>query len=197
MRNLRVEIPRKLFHILGTLSLLIPLHLWDNTAVALIMGLMLVVLFPVSALRIKNRWTGLFWKIIYLLEREENLKTVPGKQAFSLSVGIGLTALIFSKEVLEVAIITTAVYDGVATIVGLLWGKHKLPNGKSVEGSLGGIMLNSLVLSFYVPVFYSFLISVFSAFVENISSNKRWFTDDNFLIPLLTGMFCYFLFTVC
>ena len=193
MGNLKVEIPRKLFHIFGILTLLIPLQLWGSLSVALIMGFMLVVLFPISIFKIKSRWTYLFWKVIEFLEREENLKTVPAKQAFSLAAGIGLTALLFSEEVVEMVIVTTAVYDGTATIIGLIWGKHKLPNGKSLEGTIGGVLLNSLFLSFFVPVYYSLITSIFSAVVENLSSRKRWYTDDNFLIPILTGMFLYFL----
>ncbi|SNZ02301.1 Dolichol kinase [Persephonella hydrogeniphila] len=190
MRNLRVEIPRKLFHILSILSLLIPLYLFGKFSISVLMGLMVLFLLPVSYLKIKNSLTSWYWKIIQLVEREENIKKLPARQAFSLATGMFISSVIFDVKILQICIVSTAVYDGVATIVGLLWGKHRLPNGKSVEGSIAGVVLNTVFLLPFTDLFYSLLVSFFTSVIENISDSKKWYLDDNLLIPIGVGIFC-------
>ncbi|WP_457635448.1 diacylglycerol/polyprenol kinase family protein [Persephonella sp.] len=193
MSNLRLEIKRKIFHIFSILLLLIPLYLFGKFSVAVIMFFMVVFLFPISFFRIRNIFTLWFWKIIDLVERKENIKVLPARQAFSLAVGILITSLVFDEKILQISIISTAVYDGFATIIGLLIGKHKFPWGKSLEGTLGGILFNTLALSMVIPVEYAFIISLFVAVVENLSRSDVWFLDDNLLIPVFTGLFSWFL----
>ncbi len=193
MSNLRLEIKRKIFHIFSILTLLLPLYMFGKYSVAIIMFFMIVFLFPVSFFRIKNVFTLWFWKIIDLVERKENIKVLPARQAFSLAVGFLITSLVFDEGILQICIISTAVYDGFATIIGLLTGKHKFPWGKSLEGTLGGILFNTLALSMVIPVEYAFIISLFVAVVENLSRSDVWFLDDNLLIPVFTGLFSWFL----
>jgi len=189
MRNLRVEIPRKLFHLGATLLLLIPLYLFGRFGVAVVCGLLLIILVPVAYGGIRNRLTAPFWSAIDRLEREENMEILPGKQAFALAGGMLIASLLFDEGTLAVCITTTAVYDGFATIIGLKFGRHKLPTGKSVEGTLGGIVLNTVFLLPFTELGYAVLISLFAGFVENLASWKRWYLDDNFLLPLFVGAF--------
>lgn len=193
MSNLRLEIKRKIFHIISILSLLVPLYIFGKFSVAGIMLFMIVFLFPVSFFRIKNIFTLWFWKIIDVVERKENIKVLPARQAFSLSVGILITSLIFDERILQISIISTAVYDGFATIIGLLIGKHKFPWGKSLEGSVGGILFNTAALSMIIPVEYALTVSLFVAVVENLSRSDVWFLDDNLLVPIFTGLFSWIL----
>ena len=192
MRNLRLEISRKIFHIVSILLLLVPLYLWGRFSIAILMTFMLVVIFPISYFKIKNRFTLWFWQIIEWVERDKNLK-MPARQAFSLAIGMLISSLIFDEKILQISIISTAVYDGFATIFGLLFGKHKFPWGKSLEGTLGGVVLNAMALTLIIPINYAVIISIFIALVENFSNSNKWFLDDNLLIPVLSGVCSYFL----
>ncbi len=197
MRNLRLEISRKIFHIVSILLLLVPLHLWGRFSITILMAFMLVVIFPISYFKIKNRFTLWFWQIIKWVERDKNLK-MPARQAFSLAIGILISSLIFDEKILQISIISTAIYDGFATIFGLLFGKHKFPWGKSLEGTIGGILFNTAALMWVIPMKYALLISIFVALVENFSSSDKWFLDDNLLIPILTGIFIkFFIHQIC
>ncbi len=188
---MKTELLRKIFHIISIASLLIPLELFGKYSITVLMGLMLLIFFPIAFFRIKNPVTYIFWKILDYVEREENWKTLPAKQAFSLAIGLILVSLFFDEKILKIAILTTAVYDGFATIFGKLFGKHKIPfTKKSVEGTVGGIIINALVLSFIIPFYESFLVSIFAAFIELFANSKRWFLDDNFLIPVSVSLFC-------
>ena len=192
MRNLRLEISRKIFHIVSILLLLVPLYLWGRYSITILMALMLVVIFPISYFKIKNRFTLWFWQIIKWVERDKNLK-MPARQAFSLAIGMLISSLIFDEKILQISIISTAVYDGFATIFGLLFGKHKFPWGKSLEGTLGGVVLNAMALTLIIPINYAVIISIFIALVENFSNSNKWFLDDNLLIPVFSGVCSYFL----
>ncbi len=157
------------------------------------MTLMLTVLYPVSKYRVKNKLTFLFWRILEFVEREENLKTLPARQAFSLSLGLIITSLLFDEKIVEIAIISTAIYDGFATIGGKLFGKTKLINNKTLEGSIIGIIANTLALMFIVDFYTALLISIFVSFIELFSTSKNILDDDNFLIPVCVGIFCFIL----
>jgi len=186
---MRLELLRKIFHIVSILLLLVPLKLFGKFSVTILMFLMLLIFFPISYFRIKNKLTYPFWKLLEYVERQQNWETIPGKQAFSLAVGLIIVSLLFSEKELEVAIISTAIYDGVATIIGKLSGKHKIPfTKKSVEGTVAGIIINSLFLLLILPVWKSIFISVIVALVELMAKSERWYLDDNILIPIVSAI---------
>ncbi len=187
---MKIEILRKLFHILSISFLIVPLEIFGKTGIITLMGIMLLIFLPVSYFRIKNPLTYPFWKLLEFVEREENWKTLPGKQAFSLAVGLIIISLFFDKETVKIAILTTAVYDGFATIIGKLFGKHKIPfTKKSIEGTFGGILFNTLVLSFFIPAGKAFLVSIFASLVELFGNSKKWYLDDNILVPVFVSLF--------
>ncbi len=186
---MRLELLRKIFHIVSILLLLVPLKLFGKFSITILMFLMLLIFFPISYFRIKNKLTYPFWKLLEYVERQQNWETIPGKQAFSLAVGLIIVSLIFSEKELEVAIISTAIYDGVATIVGKLSGKHKIPfTKKSVEGTVAGIIINSLFLLLILPIWKSIFISVIVASVELMAKSEKWYLDDNILIPIVSAV---------
>ncbi len=187
---MRLELLRKLFHIVSILSLLIPLQLFGKKSISLLMFLMLLVFFPVSYFRIKNRLTYPFWKLLEYVEREQNWKTLPGKQAYSLALGLLIVSLLFDEKTLQVSIISVAVYDGIATIAGKIFGKHTIPyTRKSIEGTLSGLIANIFFLTLIIPLWKSIFISVIAAISEIFANSKRWYLDDNFIIPLSVALF--------
>lgn len=103
----------------------------------------------------------------------------PGKGAFYFTASALFCVLIFESAVSVPAILSLAVLDGAATLVGLRWGRHRITNGKSVEGSAGGVLVNTLVLLFLLPPLAAISASVAAGIVELISP-----VDDNLTIPV-------------
>ncbi|ACO03626.1 MAG TPA: hypothetical protein DEP48_06330 [Persephonella sp.] len=191
--EVKKEIYRKVFHIVSTLSMIIPVEIFGKYSVSIIMAVMLLSLIPISYFRIRNIFTDWYWKIIDLVERERNIRIMPARQAFSLSVGLLIVSLFFSEEILKISIVSVAVYDGFATITGILFGKHKiLGTKKSVEGVIGGFIPNFIALLFLLDPFNALSVTVFTAFIELLSSDRRWFLDDNLTIPLSVAFFSVF-----
>ncbi len=192
------ELLRKTFHILSILALLIPLQIFGKYSLSFLMAFMLLIIFPIAYFRIKNPLTSIFWKILDFVERDYNFETLPGRQAYSLALAILIVSLLFPEKVVTISIISIAVYDGFSTIFGMLFGKHKVSIGKfktkkSYEGFLGGILMNTIALSFVVPVYQALLISILAGIVELFSSDKKWYLDDNLTVTISVAVFSYFL----
>jgi len=189
------EILRKLFHIFSILALLIPLELFGKYSITILMLLMILIFYPISSFKIKNRFTKPFWILLNFIERDENLKNFPAKQAFSLGLSLVIVSIFFDKRILEISIISLAVYDGIATIAGKLFGKIKLINNRTLEGTIAGIIANTIALNFILNPFTALLISIFTALIEIFSSGKALLKDDNFTIPVGVAFFSWILFS--
>ena len=187
------ELSRKLFHIISILFLLIPLYTCGNYCLASILAFFVMVFFIISKFKIKNHLTNLYWLLLDKIERDENLKSLPAKQAFSLALSLILISLIFPREIIAISIITLAIYDGFSTIGGKLFGKTKLINNRTLEGALIGIIANTLVLMRFIGFGNALLVSVFAALLEMFSRPDSIFTDDNFTIPIGTALLVYLL----
>ena len=199
MVDLKIEIPRKLFHVFAGLLYLIPLFLCGKLCVAFLSAIATTVATFVFYFRIRNFFTYPLWFLINKLERKENLEHFPGRQAVAMNFGIFISSVLFSEKTLLAVIITLAVYDGFATIFGLLFGKHKIGYGKfklkkTYEGLFGGLIANVLVLSLFFSLKEAFLFSAIAGIVEIFSNSKKLILDDNLLIPVLTGLFIEFIY---
>ncbi|NPA51865.1 MAG: hypothetical protein GXO22_03120 [Aquificae bacterium] len=199
MADLKKEIPRKLFHIVSGLSFLVILELFGKEGVLITSAVGIAVGVGVFYFGVRNWLTNILWFFIDKMEREDNLKTFPGRQAVGSLIGIFISGILFNEDVLKIVIITYSVYDGFATIFGLLFGKHKIGFGKyrlkkSYEGFLGGVIVNTLALLFVLPFKEAFIFSLVGGIFELFSSSKKLYLDDNIIVPLGTGIFAQFIY---
>lgn len=192
---MKKEIYRKLFHIVSILLLLIPLNIFGKYSITILMILMLVIFYPISRYKIKNKLTEPFWILLEFIERKENLETLPAKQAFSLALGLIIVSLLFDKNITTISIICLAIYDGVATIVGRFFGKVEIINKRTLEGTTAGFIANVFILFLFVKdIWISILITIATVLIEISSSKDDILTDDNFTIPVGVAFFSWFLF---
>ncbi len=196
--DVQKEILRKIFHIISILALLIPLEIFGKYSISILMGMMVVVFFPIAFFNIKNRFTWIFWKLLEFVERDFNWEKLPARQAFSLAFGLLFSSLFFPEKIVEIAIVCVAVYDGFSTIFGITFGKHKInifgfKLRKSYEGSFAGFFFNTTALLFFLPFYKAVLLSLITGIIELFSSNKVWYLDDNILIPIFVSISAYFL----
>ena len=119
---------------------------------------------PLTTMLIKN------------LEREGEY---PGKGAFFFTASALFCVIFFPAKVTVPSILTLAVLDGVATLVGMHLGRHRITNGKSFEGSAGGIIVNTAALLLLISPLQAFAASLVGGLVELISP-----VDDNLTIPV-------------
>ena len=126
---------RKLIHLTGAVFPL--LYLLFSRPIVLTIAL-IVLLFTVVVEWGRQRWTVLErlfeWLIGPALRQGEERKPTTGTWSM---LGIIITVLFFKREFAIPAMLYAQVGDPAAEIVGRRWGRHRLPNGKSLEGSLG------------------------------------------------------------
>jgi len=178
------EFFRKSIHIC---SAFVPLLLWWNEPVTLVLLLAAILIYSVcELLRLKGHKVPLVSKITETAarKRDEN-RFVLGP--VTLCTGIFLTALIFPLQNATMGIFALAFGDGLASVGGTLFGKTKLPftKGKTLEGSLTcwtAVFISLWIYSRNLPC--ALVLATSAMFLEMLPL----FDFDNLLIPLATGV---------
>ncbi len=183
--ELKLEIKRKIFHIIALLLWIIPisfLSFFENIVIfILVIGINTAIVLKMKPFYL------VFDFFIKHFERDKNLK-YPGIQSLYANIGIFLTYLIF-KELALVGIVVLAVGDGLSTLVGKVFGKNKLfyNKDKTWEGCIAFFIGAFLILSFFKDLKSSILIAGISSLLETL--NVR--IDDNFILPLSATLIAY------
>lgn len=77
------------------------------------------------------------------------------------------------------ALIALAVLDSITTLIGIRFGRHRIHNGKSWEGTLSGIAVTVHVLLPFLSFPATLAVSIIAGTIELISP-----IDDNLVIPV-------------
>ena len=117
-----------------------------------------------------------------------------------LMLGVTTVILIFPREVATLAVGMLAFGDPISSIVGVLYGKDKILGNKSLQGTMAGFAICTIVAGlFYYSkglmleriVLVSILSGLIGAISELIPVGKM---DDNFSFPILAAAMLYILF---
>ena len=102
-------------------------------------------------------------------------------------------SLTHSREVCAVGVLVLGMGDPVAALIGRRWGRHRILNGRSIEGTAAFVVsswaVTSLALSLCFPalgVHASFvaLVGALAGALAELASRR---VDDNLTIPLAAG----------
>jgi len=185
---------RRLFHFVNAfvLASLYALFL-DHKQLVYILGAMVSVLYILEQIRLNypDLRDKLAWTFEVFLRAEERLKE---SAAIPYVMGILLTVLSFPKIVALISVYTLAIGDPLSALVGIKFGKHRIFQGKSLEGSLA-FLLSAFACAFFVLALSagefhwtmmaaSLIIASGSTIFEMLPIRL----DDNLTIPLFTGL---------
>jgi dolichol kinase len=108
---------------------------------------------------------------------------------------------IFPKPVAILSILFLAIGDPVASLFGILYGKHSIrfSNGKSLIGTLGGIFACFMVGLVYLkslalPQDQTLAIAFIGGLAGGLAEHLPLETDDNFSIPIVSGFILWLTF---
>jgi phytol kinase len=172
------EVFRKVVHLITGLLIALAIPLFDKQLVLGAFVIAIFVGFILSDALSRGYRIPLVTRVVRVLEREDVL---PGKGTLFFAIGVFFCLVFFPVQVAIPAIICLAVLDGVATLVGIKFGRHRVWKGKSLEGTAAGIGVTVIALLVLTPLSIPLALaaSVTAGIVELFTP-----VDDNLLIPL-------------
>jgi phytol kinase len=172
------EMLRKVVHFFLGLGIAIAIPLFDRQMVLAAFVIAIFVGFIISDALSRGYTIPLISRVIALLERKDVL---PGKGTLYFAIGVFFCLVFFPLAVVVPAVICLAVLDGVATIIGVRFGRHRIWKGKSLEGTLAGIgaTIVALVILTSLSPFLILTAAVIAGIVELLTP-----VDDNLVIPV-------------
>ncbi|HDQ08507.1 MAG TPA: phosphatidate cytidylyltransferase [Methanoculleus sp.] len=113
-----------------------------------------------------------------MLDAFERDVRIPGFGAICFVVSTVFCLAVFPEEYALVGVVSLAVLDSVSTMAGTAFGRHRIINGKTWEGSLAGLVATAVVLLLFISPLYVVVVAVAAAIAELISP-----VEDNLVIP--------------
>ncbi len=179
------ELKRQSFHILYGVSIILSTLYYDTLTIANVLLFFLFVGGILSFFQHKRK-VPIVNLFLEHLDRENEL--FPGKGAFFFTFGCLMTLYIFPQNIALAGISVLTFGDSFSHLFGVFLKKRKniVSVKKMVEGSLFGVIVSSVVASFFVdPVFglLGSLAAMSTEFFENVLAGL----DDNFYIPIIAS----------
>jgi phytol kinase len=170
------ETLRQIVHLIFGLGIAGLIMLFEEEITTAVLALSIFLGLIISDAVMRGYQVPLFSPIIDFLERQDAL---PGKGALFFAISSLFCLIIFKPAFVIVAIIVLALLDSTSTIIGLRFGRIRIYNKKSVEGSLVGSLVAFGAILFLLPFSTALPVAVTAGLVELFSP-----IDDNLLIPV-------------
>lgn len=123
-----------------------------------------------------------------LVENLERKGKLPGYGAVCFVLTALFCLVFFPVDHVVAGVLTLAVLDSVSTMAGLHFGRHHICNGKSLEGTAGGILAAFIPLVFLLPPLAAAMAAVAAGIAELVSP-----IEDNLVIPPVVCLLLYIL----
>lgn len=170
------ETVRQLIHLIFGLGIAALVFFIDRTLVISLMSGGLLIGVILVDLILRGHTIPILTPLVKYGDRCDPL---PGKGAFFFAVSALTCIVLFPVTVAVPALIALAVLDSVTTLAGMSFGRHRIKNGKSYEGTLFGIIVTILVLMPVLSLPGACAAAVIAGIIELFSP-----VDDNLVIPL-------------
>lgn len=202
MSSLKDELERQLIHLFTGIFFIIFVYLTGEEALWLLL-LLLALYLVISFVILKNKLPSSLSTFLCRWGRPGK-QNIPLKGTILLVCGIVLSLVLFPREIVCASIAVVGFGDSVATIAGVTLGRHKLPYSeqKTIEGTLAGIIAAFLASMIFVTPAQAFVGSAGGMLLESVVDMQtikelnsqavfRFFLNDNFLIPIFSGLLMF------
>ena len=170
------ELVRQAIHCCFGLGIAALVYFLDHATVTAIMAGGILIGVVLVDLILRGYRVPLFTPLLAYGDRSDPL---PGKGALFFAVSALACIILFPVPVVVPALVALAILDSVTTVAGRRFGRHRIRNGKSWEGTLAGIAVTVLCLLPLLHVPGALAAAVAAGIIELISP-----VDDNLVIPL-------------
>jgi diacylglycerol kinase (CTP) len=199
-RRNELHLKRKAFHIFGGLVTLFPYVVLGYSALTMAAGLAcaLAWIMLLEYLRARSEKTNkimLFFFGPFL--RESEIGSMSGMPFYVASCLFAF--LMFPHHVAILSILYLALGDPSSSFFGVLFGRSRLFPNKSLEGTLGGFCVCALVSLGYfsyiqIPQDKLAVMVLLGGFAGAVAELLPLNVDDNFAIPVVSGLFMILVF---
>ena len=179
---------RKLVHALGALILVVR-YFWGITAAQIVIGVLAVIYLTSEYFRLSDRSLPVLTWLVTLASQDREKRGVVMTPLW-YALGAFTTLSMFPLSQAIVGILTLAVGDPVASLVGLTSeNTHKIPfnNDKSYEGSLAGILASWIVCLIFIESRMALIGCTAGMLAEALPLK----VNDNVLIPVIAAAAAY------
>ena len=184
------EVKRKKIHLL---SIFIPIFyiLFPTNIIPFIVTLTFIVLVVDISRLYFNTKLNIFY-FTYLSNTTRQYESNNLLSATYLILVSFFIILFFNKDIAIISISIVSIADAMAAIFGIKYGKIKLLNNKTLEGSLIFLLFSLIItfLSIYIllvqiDIIILFICAIMATIIEHISTTKF----DNITVPLFSAIF--------
>lgn len=200
--SLKGEVERQTIHLFTGIALILLIQISGALALPVLLFLLSVYVI-ISFVILSNKLPDLLSTFLCRWGRPSK-QTIPLKGSILILCGITLSYVLFPENIVYASIAILAFGDSIATAMGVLMGRHKLPysDKKTVEGTLSGTIAAFLAASFFVSPVQALVGSAGGMLLESIIDLQnitelnsktffKFFLNDNFLIPVFSCLIMY------
>jgi dolichol kinase len=182
----RINPKRKLWHFSAG-AFMVSVLIWNYPSKGvplLILGAATVLLLVIDILRFGTPWGRQLFRV-YFGQLAGSKEDEGPNASFFYAVSLLVAVLLFEPRIAMGAIISLAVGDPVAGIVGTFFGRIRV-KGKAVEGAVANFAVSFILINLLVPSPWIALAgSAAGAAVELAYIPK---VDDNLSVPIVSGL---------
>lgn len=198
-RKSDLHISRKIWHLTATGLLIVAFNFFKPQTFWILILLAIAAIIPLDYFRRRNPELNRFvLKIAGPLMRQHEFKRLSGVSW--LLTGFALIMFLYKREIVNVAMLFLAFGDPIASYFGIRFGKDKLVGNKTLQGTMAGFVVCTLVALVYYyynnimldrVLIVAPLSGLIGALAELVPVGKM---DDNFTFPVISATCLFFLF---
>tara|TARA_Y100001960_G_C14636731_1_gene808656 strand:- start:306 stop:893 length:588 start_codon:yes stop_codon:yes gene_type:complete len=189
--NFKNELYRKLIHLI---SLFIPIiYLWTSYyQFNLILLTITLIIIIIDTNKQRNNYLSKMFKNIFSSVIRKYEKNALLSASYMLIGFLIISVLISNKYIVVASMFITAISDSIAAVIGIKYGRIKLINNKTLEGSLGFFISTIIIISLFNllnSVLLLFIYCLLITLTELLTISEY----DNLTIPLSSGLILFFI----
>jgi phytol kinase len=170
------EIVRQLIHLCFGLAIAAFVFYTDHAVVIAVMAVGLLTGEVLVDFILREYHIPVISPLVQYSDRSDSL---PGKGALFFTVSALACIILFPVTLVVPALVTLSVLDSITTLAGIRFGRHRIYNGKSWEGTLSGIAVTVLALLPFLSLSGAAAAAVAAGVIELFSP-----VDDNLVVPV-------------
>lgn len=181
------EIRRQILHLFVGFLIIYVYQYFEVSPYWLLLGFFVSCLLSYITLFVKIPF---FYSFLRFFERKKHIERFPGRGFIFFLLGSFLVLLFCKKHVALASVIILTLGDAFTNLVGFYFGKkvHFLNKKKTIEGTIGGMIVGFMGASFFVSPFIAFFASVIALLFEAPEYKiGRFELDDNVVVPVIAA----------